>query len=70
MAAQPTIFARATESAEFIRSQLPKELQNPVLGIICGSGLGGLADTLQPEPAPRKAISYEDIPGFPVSRGT
>ncbi|TGZ85053.1 inosine guanosine and [Ascodesmis nigricans] len=68
MTAEATIFDEATKSADFIRSQLPQELQNPVLGIICGSGLGGLADTLHAEPAPRKAIGYEDIPGFPVSR--
>ncbi|EDV25436.1 Purine nucleoside phosphorylase [Trichoplax sp. H2] len=35
----------------------------PKIGIICGSGLGGLADTLQEQ----EAFPYESIPKFPVS---
>jgi len=35
----------------------------PLVGIICGSGLGGLADLVD-DPT---FISYKDIPGFPVS---
>ncbi|XP_069105980.1 purine nucleoside phosphorylase-like [Argopecten irradians] len=35
----------------------------PVVGIVCGSGLGELADMVQDA----ETISYEDIPGFPVS---
>lgn len=41
-----------------IRAKQPFE---PDLGIICGSGLGGLADTLS-DPV---VINYEDIEGFP-----
>jgi purine nucleoside phosphorylase len=37
----------------------------PVVGIICGSGLGGLADAI----ADARAVDYKDIPGFPVSTG-
>mmetsp|Transcript_21197 Transcript_21197/g.29161 ORF Transcript_21197/g.29161 Transcript_21197/m.29161 type:complete len:351 (+) Transcript_21197:971-2023(+) len=33
----------------------------PVVGIICGSGLSGLSESLQN----RVTINYEDIPGFP-----
>lgn len=35
----------------------------PKIGIICGSGLGPLADTLQNS----DSFNYEDIPHFPVS---
>lgn len=35
----------------------------PRIGIICGSGLGSLADSL----SQREAFPYEDIPDFPVS---
>jgi hypothetical protein len=35
----------------------------PAIAIICGSGLGGLADDLQDQ----KAFDYKDIPSFPTS---
>ncbi len=35
----------------------------PVVGLVLGSGLGGLADTIQD----RVAIPYHDIPGWPQS---
>eukprot|EP00116_Pleurobrachia_bachei_P012213 sb/3472475/ len=48
---------------EIAQSILGRTAQRPKLGIICGSGLGGLADILtDPE-----EMSYESIPGFPVS---
>jgi purine-nucleoside phosphorylase len=58
-----TTFAPTLEA---IRSKLPEKLQNPTIGIICGSGLSGLVDTL------REAviIQYDDIPGFGRSTGT
>lgn len=37
----------------------------PKLGIIAGSGLGGLADRLEE----REEIPYSDIPDFPISTG-
>lgn len=37
----------------------------PKLGIICGSGLGGLADQLTDS----DVFAYEKIPDFPVSTG-
>ena len=42
---------------------LSKTIHRPKLGIICGSGLGGLADTL----TDAQAFKYEDIPSFPIS---
>lgn len=43
-----------------------KTKHRPTIGIICGSGLGGLADLLQD----KSEIAYESIPNFPISTGT
>lgn len=43
-----------------IRGKLPEKLQNPQIGIICGSGLSGLVDTLREV----VIIQYDAIPGF------
>ncbi|MGH0118617.1 UNVERIFIED_CONTAM: hypothetical protein FKN15_047597 [Acipenser sinensis] len=37
----------------------------PLIAIICGSGLGGLAEILKDQ----KVFSYSDIPNFPKSTG-
>lgn len=37
----------------------------PLVGIVCGSGLGGLADMLKDQ----VAFNYSDIPNFPQSTG-
>lgn len=37
----------------------------PTVGIVCGSGLGGLADLLKDQ----VAFNYKDIPNFPQSTG-
>lgn len=37
----------------------------PVVGIVCGSGLGGLADMLKDQ----VVFNYKDIPNFPQSTG-
>ncbi|KAI5813039.1 nucleoside phosphorylase domain-containing protein [Pyronema omphalodes] len=62
---QPTIYDLATQATEFINPQLPAALKNPKIGIICGSGLGGLVHTLEAEP--QVSIPYSDIPHFPQS---
>ncbi|KAI9757855.1 MAG: hypothetical protein M4579_003291 [Chaenotheca gracillima] len=59
------IFTTATQTAEFLTSRLPSVLQKPTIGIVCGSGLGGLADTIHT--TPQYEINYKDIPHFPVS---
>ncbi|MFH4978356.1 hypothetical protein AB6A40_005065 [Gnathostoma spinigerum] len=48
--------------AEAIKSQLVKK-QSPTVGIICGSGLGDLAEQL----SDKQVVPYEKIPGFPVT---
>lgn len=37
----------------------------PKVGIVCGSGLGGLADMLKDQ----VVFNYKDIPNFPQSTG-
>lgn len=37
----------------------------PIVGIVCGSGLGGLADMLKDQ----VVFNYKDIPNFPQSTG-
>jgi purine-nucleoside phosphorylase len=53
-------------ASKYIKDRLANyvELQTPQIGIICGSGLSGLSDTLA---EPKITIQYSDIPGFPKS---
>ncbi|KAJ3094805.1 hypothetical protein HK100_006014 [Physocladia obscura] len=51
-------------AANWIKERLPAGMNTIEVGIICGSGLGGLADTLD---APRVEFLYKDIPNFAVS---
>ena len=46
-------------------TQLLTHLPVQLPGIICGSGLGGLADLLTNS----EEMEYTSIPGFPVSTG-
>lgn len=48
------------QAVTYIEGKINRKLE---LGIILGSGLGGLAEKIE-DPLP---IPYEDIPGFPVS---
>jgi purine-nucleoside phosphorylase len=54
-------------SAEYIASKLPADFKNVKLGIICGSGLGGLVTTIDQKT--KVEFSYQDIPGFVSSTG-
>lgn len=60
-------YSLATETAAYVRNQLPEALQNPKVAIVCGSGLGGLADTIDPET--KVELAYSTIPNFPRSTG-
>ena len=64
---ESNISARATEALKFITAKLPPELRRPQVGIVCGSGLGGLVDTVLPNP--RSEMPYTAIPHFPRSTG-
>ncbi|KAF2262096.1 hypothetical protein CC78DRAFT_554773 [Lojkania enalia] len=63
--APPGVYQRATETALYVRSMLPNNLQNPKVAIVCGSGLGGLVDTIEPDP--KVELAYGIIPNFPQS---
>jgi purine-nucleoside phosphorylase len=63
----PNAYVRATETAKYVRSQLPSSLQNPKVAIVCGSGLGGLAETIESEP--KVELEYGAIPNVPKSTG-
>lgn len=65
--AHPNAYARASETAQHVLSKLPDTLQKPKVAIVCGSGLGGLADTI--EAGPKVELPYETIPNFPQSTG-
>lgn len=58
---------RVLEASEYLQRIVPPELQNPIVGIICGSGLGGLADLLLHHP--QVAVAYAEIPHFANSTG-
>jgi purine-nucleoside phosphorylase len=60
-------YTRATQTVSYLRSHLPTSLQIPKVAIVCGSGLGGLADTIEPEP--KVELAYSSIPNFPQSTG-
>ena len=51
----------------YLQAKVPPKLHQPVVGIILGSGLHGLADAVLPDS--RFEISYTDIPYFPASTG-
>jgi purine-nucleoside phosphorylase len=65
--AAPNAYHRATETVQYVRSQLPECLQSPKVAIVCGSGLGGLADAIETDP--KVELAYESIPNFPKSTG-
>jgi purine nucleoside phosphorylase len=53
------------EAIRTIHSFLPDNLKTPLFGIVCGTGLSGLADSLRDV----ITIPYDKIPGFAVSTG-
>ena len=54
------LFDRIQEAVTVVRRRTPHE---PEIGIVLGTGLGGLAAEIEVE----AAIPYEEIPGFPLS---
>eukprot|EP00042_Codosiga_hollandica_P020242 m.64939 g.64939 ORF g.64939 m.64939 type:complete len:304 (+) comp49760_c0_seq1:133-1044(+) len=65
--AHPAISRVAGHSHEQIKViadfLLARTTHRPYIAIICGSGLGGLADTIED----KQVFDFHDIPGFPVS---
>lgn len=58
--AEDSYYDQIAEAASFIQSQWG---ETPEVGIILGTGLGGLAEEIQAD----KTIPYSEIPHFPVS---
>ena len=54
------MYNKIIESVEYIKSKVDS---NPEVGVILGSGLGDLVDSVED----MKFIEYKDIPNFPVS---
>ncbi|EGF83310.1 hypothetical protein BATDEDRAFT_15498 [Batrachochytrium dendrobatidis JAM81] len=52
------------ETAKFLTDRLPDSLKKIQVGIVCGSGLGGLVKGLE---APTVEFEYKDIPNFATS---
>lgn len=61
------VYEQVEDALDYLHPRIPAELHGPVIGIICGSGLSGLADTVIPEP--QLSVSYNDIPHFQSSTG-
>lgn len=61
------VYEHAKEAAGYLQVGLPGALKSPVIGIICGSGLGGLVSCLQVEP--QYDVDYARIPHFPRATG-
>lgn len=53
-------YDKVKESAEYIRERIN---ETPLIGVILGSGLGGLVDIMEE----KTVIPYKEIPGFPQS---
>lgn len=56
-------YEECSATADWLRSHTQVR---PTVGIVCGSGLGGLAEMLK-DP---QVFKYSDIPNFPRSTGT
>lgn len=63
-----TVYAEAQSAIDYLKPRLPASLQQPRVAVICGSGLGGLADALNAT-STRREFEYSQIPNFPVSTG-
>ncbi|GME53134.1 purine nucleoside phosphorylase [Neofusicoccum parvum] len=65
VASARSAYQRAAETAKHLQNSVPAELRSPQVAIVCGSGLGGLADTIHKEPV--YETPYASIPNFPQS---
>ncbi|KAN0075993.1 Nucleoside phosphorylase domain containing protein [Elaphomyces granulatus] len=60
-----SLFEQAKEAADYLRNQLDPCFQRPRIAIICGSGLGGLAETVHE--TPKYEYETSSVPNFPRS---
>ncbi|MCJ1248319.1 hypothetical protein MMC30_005536 [Trapelia coarctata] len=59
------VFGQATKCVEYLRERIAPELHRPSVGIICGSGLGDLANAVLP--GIQAEFDYQDLTYFPWS---
>ncbi|KAF1822991.1 uncharacterized protein K489DRAFT_380386 [Dissoconium aciculare CBS 342.82] len=59
------LYDRCIETVEFLRLKLPEKLARPRVAIVCGSGLGGLAEAINLDEM--ESWNYRDVPNFPQS---
>jgi purine nucleoside phosphorylase len=57
------------ESVTFLQDRLPDQLHRPRVAIICGSGLGLLAETVEHNGKLSMSFDYASVPHFPRSTG-
>jgi hypothetical protein len=57
------------ESVTFLQDRLPDQLRRPQVAIICGSGLGLLAETVEHNGKLSMSFDYASVPHFPHSTG-
>ncbi|EER29057.1 purine nucleoside phosphorylase, putative [Coccidioides posadasii C735 delta SOWgp] len=63
--AESSMFKQAQAALNYLKPHLPEALRTPRVAVICGSGLGGLADTIDSKA--KVEFDYRDIPNFPAS---
>ncbi len=64
----PDVHEEAVEASSYLQNALPHpDIKNPSIAVICGSGLGGLVDTIQD--GPRFEASNDSIPHFSTPTG-
>ena len=64
----PTL-AMYDESVTFLQDRLPDQLRRPRVAIICGSGLGLLAETVEHNGKLSMSFDYASVPNFSRSTG-
>lgn len=65
-----TVFQRTIETVEHLRLKLSEHLAKPRVAVVCGSGLGGLAETVNGGGKDERVeFDYKDVPNFPLSTG-
>ncbi|KAI9891315.1 MAG: hypothetical protein M1814_002828 [Vezdaea aestivalis] len=57
------LLSKSQETSSFILKSIHPNLKNPTIAIVCGSGLGLLADSVRTDC--RSDIYFKDIPNFP-----
>lgn len=60
-------FKEVEEAVSYLKARLPTALQKPRVAVVCGTGLGGLANTIHGKL--KVEHDYTSIPHFPRLTG-